>query len=512
MTDKRDYIADKLFSVLGIVDDTLVSCIESMVDSAKNEKTLTGDLTSLGFPADKSTYVLAQDLINRFKDMSPPELNAYQQREEQLKIQNIQNSNFSMVEEGEETDEEQQILNKIDEINERHKQNLELEKNAKTEDDKELLKVLKEKDKLERDLLVKRMLEKDKDKVPRHGIVESQATSMMNITEDDKRRLIPDLRETSRRKYLEKREDQQLDIFERTLTEQKRLMAGIELTDMEKRMTELDEKLLELAKKKKNRDTKVQLYHMPDAYEDEKGRLNIDKKKAVLAKRYEDEKTEMTEQELWDQTQNMRNQFGVGAQIKKDDKKEVNSYDLLIENQVNFIQSEMLEGEMNKLIKKKLKGKDSSDSSSSEESENEGEEEQEEVPMTEFEKERKKINDQRRSLPVYSLREEFLKAIRDNQVLVIVGETGSGKTTQLPQYLHEVGYTKKGKIGITQPRRVAAMSVASRVATELNVKLGQEVGYSIRFEDSTSDQTVLKYMTDGILLREFLTEPELSSY
>jgi HrpA-like RNA helicase len=87
------------------------------------------------------------------------------------------------------------------------------------------------------------------------------------------------------------------------------------------------------------------------------------------------------------------------------------------------------------------------------------------------------------------------------QILIVVGETGSGKTTQLPQYLHEAGYTKRGKIGVTQPRRVAAMSVAKRVADEMGVRLGHEVGYSIRFEDCTSDKTIIKYMTDGMLLR-----------
>jgi pre-mRNA-splicing factor ATP-dependent RNA helicase DHX16 len=94
----------------------------------------------------------------------------------------------------------------------------------------------------------------------------------------------------------------------------------------------------------------------------------------------------------------------------------------------------------------------------------------------------------------------------------MVGETGSGKTTQTMQYLHEAGYSKKGMIGCTQPRRVAAMSVAARVADEMGVKLGAEVGYSIRFEDCTSDRTIVKYMTDGMLLREFLGEPDLKSY
>ena len=95
----------------------------------------------------------------------------------------------------------------------------------------------------------------------------------------------------------------------------------------------------------------------------------------------------------------------------------------------------------------------------------------------------------------------------------MIGETGSGKTTQMPQYLNEMGLCKNGKkVGCTQPRRVAAMSVAKRVSEEMEVRLGQEVGYTIRFEDCTSPETKIKYMTDGMLLREFLSEPDLASY
>ncbi|MCO5558579.1 hypothetical protein L7F22_012164 [Adiantum nelumboides] len=113
------------------------------------------------------------------------------------------------------------------------------------------------------------------------------------------------------------------------------------------------------------------------------------------------------------------------------------------------------------------------------------------------------LQEERKLLSIYHYRDELLQAINDHQGLVIVGETGSGKTTQILQYLHEAGYTKKGRIGCTQPRRVAAMSVSARVVQEMGAKLGHEVGYSIRFEDCTSDKTILKYMTDG-MLREFL--------
>ncbi|GAA0173236.1 RNA helicase [Lithospermum erythrorhizon] len=122
------------------------------------------------------------------------------------------------------------------------------------------------------------------------------------------------------------------------------------------------------------------------------------------------------------------------------------------------------------------------------------------------------IQDQRQSLPIFKLKKELIEAVHDNQVLVVIGETGSGKSTQLTQYLAEAGYTTRGKIGCTQPRRVAATSVAKRVAEEFGCRLGEEVGYAIRFEDCTGPDTVIKYMTDGMLLREVLIDENLSQY
>lgn len=126
------------------------------------------------------------------------------------------------------------------------------------------------------------------------------------------------------------------------------------------------------------------------------------------------------------------------------------------------------------------------------------------------------IPQQRRALPVFSMRLELVQSIRDNQFLVVVGETGSGKTTQIVQYIYEdhlnvVGGTAK-VIGCTQPRRVAAVSVAQRVAAEVGCKVGTLVGYNIRFEDVTSDQTQIKFMTDGMLQREALLDPTMLKY
>ncbi|KAJ1813398.1 hypothetical protein LPJ60_006342, partial [Coemansia sp. RSA 2675] len=122
------------------------------------------------------------------------------------------------------------------------------------------------------------------------------------------------------------------------------------------------------------------------------------------------------------------------------------------------------------------------------------------------------IREQREYLPAFVCRDDLLRVIAENQVTIVVGETGSGKTTQLAQYLDEAGYTRFGMIGCTQPRRVAAMSVAKRVSEEMGVELGKEVGYAIRFEDCTSKLTRLKYMTDGVLLRETLTRRDLAQY
>ena len=120
------------------------------------------------------------------------------------------------------------------------------------------------------------------------------------------------------------------------------------------------------------------------------------------------------------------------------------------------------------------------------------------------------ILEKRKKLPVWEAQEDLKELVRKYQVLILVGETGSGKTTQIPQFLVEMAPDRG--VACTQPRRVAAMSVAQRVADEMDVKLGAEVGYTIRFEDMTSDKTLLKYMTDGMLLREAMIDPKLSRY
>ncbi|TMW39636.1 hypothetical protein DOY81_015284, partial [Sarcophaga bullata] len=122
------------------------------------------------------------------------------------------------------------------------------------------------------------------------------------------------------------------------------------------------------------------------------------------------------------------------------------------------------------------------------------------------------LEQQRQALPVTNCRKRLIQEVHKNDILLIMGETGSGKTTQIPQFLLSAGFGNKGMIAITQPRRVAAITVAKRVAQEQHCQLGELVGYTVRFEDCTSQKTRIRFMTDGFLLREALADRLLRNY
>jgi pre-mRNA-splicing factor ATP-dependent RNA helicase DHX16 len=305
------------------------------------------------------------------------------------------------------------------------------------------------------------------------------------------------LRLRSRQDYLQKRSAQELMLLRKqVIEEEEEERSNPALTQAEKDEFARNREALRLAEERENIDDYVDGYAMPDDYITEKGKMDTKKKENALYSRYVDRDERgrekfVTEHEEWEREQLAKTK----AQIIVADRQNEREYDYVFdeEQQIKWVTDAALKGGMNQM------------------------QSQEERLMAQqllaAERKAKTIEEKRKTLPVYAYRQTFLDAVKEYQVLIIVGETGSGKTTQLPQYLYEDGYCKNGmKVGCTQPRRVAAMSVATRVAEEVGVKVGNEVGYSIRFEDATSEKTALKYMTDGMLLREFLTEPDLGGY
>lgn len=358
--------------------------------------------------------------------------------------------------------------------------------------------------------------------------------SLGGLNDIERKQLTGFLREESRLRYLDDREGKQIELVKNQISEEKKMFKGVKLTETEQLLMNLKEKQFNMALDTKNNTSEVDMYKPPEQYETEDGKIDFRKKANIIFSRYNEVKPDLKDEEIWEQKQIQRskNKLGSGATPQISDNQSTAAgtvFEQMGLPEIDFIQFDIIKEQLTKKKnekkkkkdKKKRKGSSSSESSKSEDDEKINQDsllsqkfatpkqtEKAEPKMTE----REKIALDKKSLPIFSHREKLLELVRDNQVVVLVGETGSGKTTQIPQYLHEIGYTKFGKIGITQPRRVAAMSVATRVSQEMGTKLGYEVGYSIRFEDCTSDKTIIKFMTDGMLLREFLNDPELKDY
>ena len=305
------------------------------------------------------------------------------------------------------------------------------------------------------------------------------------------------LRLRSRQDYLKKRSAQELALLRKQVAEEaEEEHNNPTLSQAEKDEFARNREALRLAEEREGIDDHVDGYALPDDYITEKGKLDMKRKQNTLYSRYierDDQGREryVTEHEEWEREQLAKTK----AQIVVADRANEVDYEYVFdeEQQIRWVSDATMKGGLNKMQSQ--------------------EEQLLAQQMLAAERKAKTIEEKRKTLPVYQYRQEFLNAVAEYQVLIIVGETGSGKTTQLPQFLYEAGYCKDNmKVGCTQPRRVAAMSVAARVAEEIGVKVGNEVGYAIRFEDATTDKTVLKYMTDGMLLREFLTEPDLGGY
>lgn len=360
----------------------------------------------------------------------------------------------------------------------------------------------RERDLKERDEFSERLRQREKDKQKK--VVEDRSSKSAGAAEAAARRQLandpqardaamPILRIRSRQEYLTKRELQQVELLRREIQDEENMFRGMKITERERAQLEHKKEVLRLAEERMKIDDRYDGYQLPEDYFTSQGKIDKKKKEEVLYRRYEEAKENkpenfVTDVDQWEQRQTNASTFKTGALDKEEI---VEDFDYVFDETqaIQWVMDNALAGEVDP--------------------------KQAEIQalLDAAEKRAKSIDETRKSLPIYTYREELIQAIGEHQVLIVVAETGSGKTTQLPQYLYEAGYCDQGlMVGCTQPRRVAAMSVAARVAEEVGTRLGDKVGYSIRFEDCTSDKTVLKYMTDGMLLREFLTEPDLGAY
>ncbi|KAL3688626.1 hypothetical protein R1sor_014935 [Riccia sorocarpa] len=512
----REWVSDQLHAQLGYSLAPVVSFVMGLAKKATSVRDLISELHAY-LPDSSTTDSFAQDLYSRIPRKQRG-LNNYQRAERDAAAYLRKQQDYQLLDAD---DEEEPETAPVDSVSKKESKRKHLRKKKEDADDvdedDEIVRPVKkgrhkswQEEEDEEEAAAERAREEDlrekEDFEARLRERDEAATKRMmepklsrRQEEEAKKRaeaenikdLIPVMRETARQTYLKNRKQKKLDELRDSLEDEEYLFEGVKLTAKEEEEKKVKKKLYELAKERAEDLDSIMGYHMPTAYDDTGGKVRQDERFAVATQRYrdvgaDDKVNPYAEQEAWETHQIGKATMKFGAA----DKKSQDDYEFVFEDQIQFIQTSIMDG---------IKDEDEK-------------EDEKELKLSAAKSAFDKLQEDRKSLPIYPYREELLKAIDEYQVLVIEGETGSGKTTQIPQYLHEAGYTKKGKIGCTQPRRVAAMSVSARVAEEMGVKLGHEVGYSIRFEDCTSEKTILKYMTDGMLLREFLGEPDLASY
>uniref|UniRef100_A0A1A7Y7C5 Pre-mRNA-splicing factor ATP-dependent RNA helicase DHX16 n=1 Tax=Iconisemion striatum TaxID=60296 RepID=A0A1A7Y7C5_9TELE len=525
MANLEQWVNDRLHDILGLSDRYVPQFMIGLARKASSSEDFVSRLEQTGtIDIDQSVTAFAKELYEKI-----PRQQAVEKPSKALERQAIEmerkNRTYTLLEDsdsGEEAVREKQKGKKKSKEKERgnQKRNIRQKKDSSSEDETSQRGDSVQEDRMsakneeeeeeewekeervrledikERDAFAQRVKQKDKEKT--RNIAErtdkkayEEAQKRLKMAEDGQKNMLPELRKQSRREYLKKREAEKLEDLEAEIRDEEYLFSKDERTDRERKDLEHKRTVWELAKDYKKAGAKEQ--------EERKNRYYMPKevrRKEVPQKELELEETPMElggEQGLWEEERMKTATLSFGAKKEREQgmKREQERYQLILEEEemIDFVSTAIT-----------MKGTLT-------------EQDQEAPALSQAELKKQSIQEVRRSLPIFPYRDDLLAAINEHQVLVIEGETGSGKTTQIPQYLLEDGYTKGGmKIGCTQPRRVAAMSVAARVAEEMSVKLGNEVGYSIRFEDCTSERTVLKYMTDGMLLREFLTEPDLASY
>ncbi|KAK8663679.1 hypothetical protein V6N13_083486 [Hibiscus sabdariffa] len=503
----KTWVSDRLL-LLGLSEPLLVEYAIGLAKQAASPADLLGKFKDYGLPSSGDVRLFAEEIFDKVPRKASSE-NIYQKKEREAAIFARKQGAYAILDDDEDDGgtgsgkakmQEKRFRKKIESEDEGDEIILVNEKKRvkrrsyQDEDDgsesggEGRLHDQREREDLERNIrkrdaaATKKLMElKFSGKDEEEAVQRSRSLEQVDINS---------LRQVSRQRYLKKREQKKLEELRDGIEDEHDLFEGVKLTKAEYGDLRSKKEIYELAKKRTEGDDNSGEYKMPEAY-DQDGVVDQEKRFSVARQCCRgptagDKMNPFAEQEAWEDQQIGKATLKFGSKNKK---QMTDDYQFVFEDQIEFIKASVMDvdkfcDEMSIESPKKSKAKS----------------------------ELAKLQENRKALPIYPYRDDLLKAIEKNQVVVIVGDTGSGKTTQIPQYLHEAGYTKRGKVGCTQPRRVAAMSVAARVAEEMGVKLGSEVGYSIRFEDCTSGKTVLKYMTDGALLRELLAEPDLASY
>jgi pre-mRNA-splicing factor ATP-dependent RNA helicase DHX16 len=292
-------------------------------------------------------------------------------------------------------------------------------------------------------------------------------------------------REISRQKYLEKRELERIELLRQQVEEE----AQEERTNSKLSSREREQ----FAKNKKILGVALAHINARDASKDQNGffmQTGEVSKSDALKKRTKDNDDRSEFQQWQDEQEKAARVTGVLPQKERTD---LNDYEFVFDDtqKLNFESGGTIAGTVKPLTQEQKQFQERLDAA---------------------EAEATSIQESRKKLPMYQFRQQLVDAVRQNQSIIVSSDTGSGKTTQIPQYLFEDGVNDGKIIAVTQPRRVAAMSVAARVADEQGTRIGAEVGYSVRFEQKVSDKTQIKFMTDGLLLRELIADPTMDAY
>ncbi|KAG5229512.1 pre-mRNA-splicing factor ATP-dependent RNA helicase [Salix suchowensis] len=455
----KTWVSDNLMSLLGYSQATVVQYIIGISKQASSSAEVFSKLEAFGFPSSTETQSFAQEIFGKVPRKASDGLNLYQKQEREAAVLARKQKTYQLLDADDddgddgaggtenksliatasdrhkkrfrkkiesEEDEEDEVVKQVEEARRVKRRTSSYEDDDDDDDDSEAeqerLRDQREREQLERNIRERdaagtRKLTEPKLKKKE----EEEAVRRSNALEKNE---LDTLRKVSRQEYLKKREQKKLEEIRDDIEDEQYLFDGEKLTETEYHDLRYKKEIYELVKKRPEDVEDTNEYRMPEAY-DQEGGVNQEKRFSVALQRYRDgsagdKMNPFAEQEAWEDHQIQKATLKYGSKNKKQSS---DDYQFVFEDQIEFIKATVVEGDKfdDELATESL---DESNAKSALE----------------------KLQEDRKTLPIYPYRDELLKAINEHQVIIIVGETGSGKTTQIPQYLHEAGFTKRGKM------------------------------------------------------------------